>query len=150
MYINTKNNFLSPICYISNIYISILLIVYLSNCVQGATVPFLWEMLCHTTLNKIWQLLYYIILWKITIWQYTIPKCSVRLGFRACGIAYDSNKYYPVNWPIRRQKRQGICNNCAYVPGKHLNYNSKSTSSFTFHVLLISLVCFNWNLSIRM
>ena len=74
-----------------------------------ATVPFQGKIICHITLNKMWQLLYYIILWTIAIWQFTVQNCMCR--FFPCDMACDSSKYHPANWPIWRQERQVICNN---------------------------------------
>ena len=76
--------------------------------VPRATIPFRGEIICHITLNKMWQLFYYIILWKISIWQFTVQNCMRR--FLPRDMACDSSKYHLVYWLIRRHERQVICN----------------------------------------
>ena len=59
--------------------------VLLPEAKPRATVPFRGEILCHITLNKMWQLfylqsiMYYIIFWKNVIWQFTVQYPKLKL-----------------------------------------------------------------------
>ena len=77
-----------------------------------ATVPFRGEIICHITLNNMWQLFYYVILWKKLLFDNS--QCRNTRRFLPCDIACDSSKYHRANWPIRRQERQCICNKLHY------------------------------------
>ena len=72
--------------------------VLLPEAKPRATVPSQGGIICHITLNKIWQLFYYIILWTVAIWQFTVQSCTWR--FLPCDITCDSSYYHMTTYLI--------------------------------------------------